>query len=314
MSPNPITQNTLFYGDNLKILREYIPSESVDLIYLDPPFNSSRNYNVLFKDESGTDSEAQITAFEDTWHWNQIAEQTYYELVTQAPDRVSKLITSLHDFVGANQMMAYLVMMTTRLVELHRTLKPTGSLYLHCDPTASHYLKMILDTIFGPKNYRNEIVWQRTSAHNDPHRYGSNIDILLYYTKGVVWNWNQQYTTHSPEYLTRFRQRDTDGRLWTDADLTAKGLSGGGYEYEYKGISSLWRCPEETMKRLDSEGRLHFTKAGGIRLKRYLEDTPGIPLQALWDDIPPINSQAAETTWLSNSKAISIARTPYKHK
>src|SRR5579859_8020737 len=138
MPVKPITENTLFYGDNLKVLREYISDESVDLIYLDPPFNSNRNYNVLFKDESGTDSEAQITAFEDTWHWNHVAEQTYDELVTQAPDNVSKMIASLRDFIGANQMMAYLVMMAIRLVELHRVLKSTGSLYLHCDPTASH--------------------------------------------------------------------------------------------------------------------------------------------------------------------------------
>ena len=136
MSPQPITHNTLFYGDNLKVLREYIADESIDLIYLDPPFNSNRNYNVLFKDESGTDSEAQITAFEDTWHWNHIAEQTYHDLVTDAPDNVSKMIASLRDFIGSNQMMAYLVMMAARLVELHRVLKPTGSLYLHCDPTA----------------------------------------------------------------------------------------------------------------------------------------------------------------------------------
>jgi adenine specific DNA methylase Mod len=268
----PITMNTLYYGDNLKVLRQYIPTESIDLIYLDPPFNSNRNYNVLFKDESGLDSEAQITAFEDTWHWNAVAEQTYDELVTESAENVSKMIDSLRDFIGANQMMAYLVMMTIRLAELHRVLKQTGSLYLHCDPTASHYLKIILDTIFGPRNYRNEIVWQRTSAHNDPHRYGANIDILLYYTKGQSWTWNQLYTPHDPEYLSRFRQHDSDERLWTDADLTAKGLSGGGYEYEYKGVRSLWRCPIETMKRLDEEGRLHFTKTGGIRLKRYLDE------------------------------------------
>ncbi len=140
MSSKPIAENTLFYGDNLFILREHIPSESVDLIYLDPPFNSSRNYNVLFKEESGTESEAQITAFEDTWHWNLAAEHTYAELLTEAPDHVAKTIESLHEFIGANQMMAYLVMMTARLIELHRVLKPTGSLYLHCDPTASHYL------------------------------------------------------------------------------------------------------------------------------------------------------------------------------
>ncbi len=140
----PITENTLFYGDNLFILREYIPSDSVDLIYLDPPFNSSRNYNVLFKDEHGTESEAQIEAFEDTWHWNLEAEHTYTELLTEAPDHIAKMIESLHGFIGTNQMMAYLVMMAARLVELHR-----GSLYLHCDPTASHFLRIILDTIFG---------------------------------------------------------------------------------------------------------------------------------------------------------------------
>src|SRR6266851_872905 len=152
MSPKPITENTLYYGDNLFILREHIPSESVDLIYLDPPFNSSRNYNVLFKDEHGTDSEAQITAFEDTWHWNLEAEHTFVELQTEASDHIAKMIESMHEFIGANQMMAYLVMMTARLRELYRVLKPTGTLYLHCDPTASHYLKIILDTIYRYKD------------------------------------------------------------------------------------------------------------------------------------------------------------------
>ena len=147
MSPKPITDNTLFYGDNLPILREYIPDESVDLVYLDPPFNSNRSYNVLFKDETGHDSESQIVAFDDTWHWGEAAEETYHELVTAAAPNVGKMIAALRDFIGANQMMAYLVMMAARLVELHRVLKPTGSLYLHCDPTASHYLKIVLDTI-----------------------------------------------------------------------------------------------------------------------------------------------------------------------
>src|SRR5436305_193224 len=188
MSPKPITENTLYYGDNLFILREHIPGESVELIYLDPPFNSSRNYNVLFKDEHGTDSEAQITAFEDTWHWNHIAEETYQELVTQAPEHVSQMVSALRSFIGTNQMMAYLVMMAARLVELHRVLKPTGSLYLHCDPTASHYLRIILDTIFGPRNFHTEIIWKRSSAHNDTRQGakqpGRIHDTLLFYSKG----------------------------------------------------------------------------------------------------------------------------------
>src|SRR5260370_15842362 len=188
MSPYPITENTLYYGDNLIILREHIPSESVDLIYLDPPFNSSRNYNVLFKDESGTESEAQIEAFEDTWHWNPTAEQTYRDLIIETPNHISEMVEALHKFIGTNQMMAYLVMMAARLVELHRVLKRTGSLYLHCDPTASHYLKIILDTIFGADQFRNEIIWKRTSAHSDTRQgnvvhMGRVHDVILFYTK-----------------------------------------------------------------------------------------------------------------------------------
>jgi site-specific DNA-methyltransferase (adenine-specific) len=151
-----ITENTLFYGDNLDILRDYLIDECVDLIYLDPPFNSSRNYNVLFKDEHGLDSEAQIVAFEDTWHWTVATEHAYYDLITHGPDRVISLITALRTFVGTNQMMAYLVMMTTRLMELHRVLKPTGSLYLHCDPTASTPLA------FGPSSLERH---GETSCH-----------------------------------------------------------------------------------------------------------------------------------------------------
>ncbi len=160
--PKSINTNMLFYGDNLDILREYIPDESVDLIYLDPPFNSSRNYNVLFKDEGGQYAESQIEAFEDTWHWSKVAEKTYHRLITESSDEVSRAIVALRELIGTNQVMAYLVMMAARLVELHRVLKPTGSLYLHCDPTASHYLKIVMDAIFGPTNFRNEIVWKRS--------------------------------------------------------------------------------------------------------------------------------------------------------
>ena len=190
--PKPITRNTLFYGDNLSILREYIPSESVDLIYLDPPFNSNRSYNVLFKNESGTASEAQLTAFDDTWHWGPTAEATYYDLVTASPAGIVKMISALRDFIGTNQMMAYLVMMAARLVELHRVLKPTGSLYLHCDPTASHYLKIVLDTIFGAKYFQNEIVWCYETAGKSKKHFSRKHDVILFYSKSNEWVFNYQ--------------------------------------------------------------------------------------------------------------------------
>lgn len=155
-------KNQLFYGDNLDILRDHIADESVDLIYLDPPFNSNRNYNVLFKEKSGEESPSQIEAFTDTWVWNQDAEYAYHELTTTPPSQVASMIEAMRSFIGTNDMMAYLVMMAQRMKELHRVLKPTGSIYLHCDTTASHYLKILLDTVFGFRNFRNEIVWRGT--------------------------------------------------------------------------------------------------------------------------------------------------------
>ena len=289
--------NSLYYGDNLDILRKYIPDSSVDLIYLDPPFNSSATYNVLFKEPSGESSQAQISAFEDTWHWSIESEREMMEIAASplAPNTVKDFISVLPNLVGKRtDMSAYLVMMCARLIELKRVLKETGSIYLHCDPTASHYLKVMMDTILGADNFRNDIVWKRTGAHNDPGRYGANIDNILFYTKSNKWIWNQIYLPHDAEYIARFSHRDPDGKLWTDDNLTAKGLSGGGYEYEYKGFTSLWRCPLETMQKLDADGKLYFTKTGGIRIKRYLDDNKGTVLQAIWDDIAPINSQATE--------------------
>ena len=186
----PITENTLFYGDNLPILREYVPDESVDLIYLDPPFNSNRDYNVLFKDESGEDSEAQIVAFTDSWSWGPTAEQEYDELVTKGNPVISDMISALRGFIGSNQLMAYLVMMTSRLVELRRVLKPTGSLYLHCDPTASHYLKIVLDSIFGFDHFLNEIVWHYTGGGRSKSYFSKKHDILLWYRVGKRHTFN----------------------------------------------------------------------------------------------------------------------------
>lgn len=206
-------KNQLYYGDNLPILREYIPDESTDLIYLDPPFNSNRSYNVLFKDENSRDSEAQITAFEDTWHWDRKASEIYRELITGAPEQISKMIGALRDFLGENQMTAYLVMMTVRLTELHRVLKETGNLYLHCDPTASHYLKIILDTIFGAKNFRNEIVWCYRRYTASSKRFQRIHDIIFFYSKSDHAVFNDiriPYTDKGGKKDSHYKQ-DEDG-------------------------------------------------------------------------------------------------------
>ena len=297
--------NSLYYGDNLDILRRYVQDESADLIYLDPPFNSNQTYNILFQEKDGSQSASQIKAFGDTWHWDETAARSYEETV-EAGGQVSEAMQAFRKLLGTNDMLAYMSMMAPRLLELRRVLKPTGSLYLHCDSTASHYLKLLLDSIFGTVYFRNEVIWKRTSAHNDPKRYGRNTDTLFYFSKDEKWTWNKQFTKHDEDYLARFRHTDEDGRIWTDDNLTAKGLSGGGYEYEYKGVKSLWRCPKETMKRLDKEGRLHFTSRGGIRIKRYLEETEGVPLQALWDDISPINSQSQERLGYPTQKPVAL--------
>lgn len=296
MSPKPISDNTLFYGDNLKILREYIPDESVDLIYLDPPFNSSRSYNVLFKDESGREAESQIMAFDDTWHWGESAAQQYEALISSAPPHVAAMIGALRQFIGANQMMAYLVMMAGRLVELHRVLNPTGSLYLHCDPTASHYLKIILDTIFGVGNFRTEIIWKRSTAHSDTkqgrQQHGRIHDVVLFYTKSNTWTWNPVYLPYDLEYVDQFYSHveEGTGRRYALDNLTAA-KPGGDTLYEWKGVKPykgrFWAYSKDRMAQFEREGRLYYTKTGMPRYKRYLDEMPGVPIQDLWLDIPP---------------------------
>ena len=263
MTAKPITENTLFYGDNLEILREYIPDESVDLIYLDPPFNSQRTYNVLFKDESGRNSEAQIMAFDDTWHWGHAAEDTYRELVESqsAPDNVSGMICALCEFIGRNQMMSYLVNMTIRLIELHRVLKATGSVYLHCDPTASHYLKVVLDTVFGPQNFRSEIVWRRTNAHNKlSSQFGPIHDTILFYTKTNDFVFHPGCRPYSKAYIEdRFKSYDVRGRYQTNyltGPGTRNGESGNPWRsFNPTGAGRHWAIPRSLRQYLPDRGR-----------------------------------------------------------
>lgn len=288
--------NVLYYGDNLDILRRYIADESVDLVYLDPPFNSNRDYNVIFKDESGRKSDAQLLAFEDTWHWGPDAEGQYAYLTNTArnqgrvPSTVSTIVAALRAGIGENQMMAYLVEMAVRLVELHRVLKPTGSLYLHCDPTASHYLKVLLDAIFDARNFRNEISWKRFSGKNDPKRYGRIHDVLLYYTRGDSWTWNTEYGPFEPDYVDEnYRYVETEtGRRYRRGDLTAN-KPGGDVDYEWHGMRPYegrhWAYSRANMDKMLANGRIEFRSTGMPVYKRYLDEQPGVPLQDMWTDI-----------------------------
>ena len=220
-----MAENKLYYGDNLDVLRRYVKDESVDLIYLDPPFNSRQDYNVLFAEKDGTRSASLIMAFEDTWEWNLEAERSYEEIV-EGGGRVADAMRAFRTFLGNSDMMAYLAMMAPRLVELRRVLKETGSIYLHCDPTASHYLKMLMDAIFGPQFFRNEIVWKRTSAHSSAKRYGPVHDILLFYGRSDGMKWIGAHQEYKDDYIEQ-RFRTEEERPWKDADLTGSGIRHG---------------------------------------------------------------------------------------
>lgn len=290
-------QNLLCYGDNLTFLKNgaLFPNECIDLIYLDPPFNSKRPYNVLFKDVDGTPSAAQIKAFDDTWQWDQDAADKLLEIQAVAPSPLVELLKELQGFLGHSEMYAYLVQMAVRLVQLHRLLKPTGSLYLHCDPTASHYLKMVLDGIFGARYFLNEITWKRSSAHSDikqgMRRCGRIRDILLLYTKSVRHTWNPVYVPYDESYIKAFYRHvePETGRRYRLGDLTA-GKPGGDTLYEWKGKRPYkrryWAYGREKMEQFEREGRLIYTGRGMPCYKRYLDEMPGVPVQDLWDDIP----------------------------
>ncbi len=302
--------NRLYYGDNLTILRDYIPSASVDLIYLDPPFNSNRSYNVLFKNESGVESDAQITAFEDTWHWTPATEQTYTHLVTHTNDDISKMIAAMRSFIGENQMMAYLVMMTARLVELHRVLKPTGSLYLHCDPTASHYLKVIMDTIFGAERFVNEIIWERTTTKGLAFtRFPTNHDLIFRYAKSDTWTWHPQYAPHDPKYIEDFYRHiePGTGRRYQLDNLANPNKDRPNLTYEFLGVTRVWRWTKERMQEAYEQGLVVQSHPGAIpRLKRYLDEQEGTPVSDVWTDIRPIQSQAAERLGYPTQKPLAL--------
>jgi site-specific DNA-methyltransferase (adenine-specific) len=309
--------NHLYYGDNLDILRNNIADESVDLIYLDPPFNSQANYNVLFKAPSGQQSEAQIEAFEDTWHWNEHAESAFDELMHSGNADAAEMLRAMRSFLKENDMMAYLTMMAIRLIELHRVLKATGSLYLHCDPTASHYLKILLDAVFGAERFQSEIVWKRTSAHSNATRALAAVhDIILLYRKGDVSIWNQLFVPYSDEYIAEhFVHLDPDGRRFRRSDLVNPGVRPNlRYDYLasngrlYKPHSNGWKVSEDVMRQLDKENRLFFPAKEDARLRKklYLDESPGVPIADIWDDLPPIHASAQERLGYPTQKPLAL--------
>ncbi len=312
-----MAENKLYYGDNLDILRRYISDESVDLIYLDPPFKSNQDYNVLFQEQNGSRSKAQIKAFEDTWRWDREAARAYADTVEKGPDQVSRTMQAFRMVFGENDMLAYLAMMAPRLVELRRVLKPSGSIYLHCDPAASHYLKILMDAVFRPENFRNEIVWKRTHAHGSSRRYGPIHDTILFYSKTDQYAWTGLTQPHDPEYMGKhFSHRDPNsGRHFQPISLTGAGVRRGDSAKPWRGVNPTevgrhWALPGEVISRLGITGvsvqeKLDALDAGALiywprksggapRLKWYADELEGAALSDDWGDIHPISARARE--------------------
>jgi DNA modification methylase len=311
-------KNCLYYGDNLEIMRKHITDASVDLVYLDPPFNSNRNYNVIFNRHAGDshdDASAQIQAFDDTWHWTPVTEQQYmrYTQAGELPEQVADALQAFRMLLGENDAMAYLVNMAPRLVELYRVLRPTGSLYLHCDSTMSHYLKILLDSIFGAEHFVNEIIWKRSSAHSDTRQgarhYGRVTDTILFYSKSDKRIWNPVYQPYDPEYIeSDYWRKDPDGRRYRISDMSGPGgAAKGNPAYEVMGITRHWRYTKEKMEQLIAEGRVIQTSPGAVpQYKRYLDEMPGIPAQNLWTDIKPINNRSKEMLGYPTQKPLAL--------
>jgi DNA modification methylase len=304
--------NALHFGDNLDVLRA-MPERSVDLIYLDPPFNSHAGYNVLYGTKRGGPSQAQAHTFDDTWTWGPTARRAI-EQTAQRHLRAGTLLDAFAQVFPDSPMLAYLAMMAVRLIEMNRVLKDTGSIYLHCDPTASHYLKVVMDAIFGPPRFLNELIWKRTSAHSSAKRYGPIHDTLLFYSKSDEYTWNRQYLDYDEDYLdTFFDQEDKDGHRWKRTDLTGAGTRNGETGLPWRGIDVTakgrhWAYPPSALDKLDAEGKVHWPlKDGGMpRLKQYPKDLPGVPLQDLILDIKPDHNLSRQRTGFSTQKPLPL--------
>lgn len=295
-------RNQLFYGDNLDVLRRHVKDASVDLVYLDPPFKSDADYNVLFADRHGKRAAAQIKAFEDTWRWDDQAARSFEETV-EGGGRVADALRAMRTFLGENDMLAYLSMMAPRLVELRRVLKPTGSVFLHCDPTASHYLKLLLDACFGAANFQNEIIWLRTGAKGLARRqFASNHDVILAYRRSEETEWRedgllQPYDLDDLDAKTagKYASVDEHGRRFQLTSLINPNANRPNLTYEFLGVTRVWRWTRERMQAAYDRGEVVQTKPGAVpRFKRFLDEQRGRPFGDVWTDLPPVNAVAAE--------------------
>lgn len=325
IGPSSRERNRLYYGDNLEILRGF-PDGSVDLIYIDPPFNSKRDYNVIFDG-----AVAEEHAFADTWSWSGVKKEL--DLVEREPQRYAVIrgfLDAMESLLGRSSgMYCYLAMMSVRVVELHRVLRHTGSFYIHCDPTSSHYLKTLMDAVFGAEHFRNEIVWKRTHSHGGASRLGPVHDTILFYTKTDDYLWNPQYTPYSEGYKENFfKFQDPDGHRYRSTILTGSGVRHGASGKPWRGVDPTrvgrhWAIPgyvrpllgdippsdvQAALDELDSIGRILWPdKEGGTpSFKQYIDDMEGVNLQDIWTDIPPIPSKAAERLGYPTQKPLAL--------
>ncbi|MCA2629722.1 MULTISPECIES: DNA methyltransferase [unclassified Microcystis] len=300
--------NKLYYGDNLEVLRKYIKNESIDLCYIDPPFNSKRNYNQIYNN-LGKEDQAQAQAFVDTWTWDNHANEALEEIQSNYQGKFTSqtidLIDGLTKVLGKGSLLAYLVSMTLRIVEIHRVLKSTGSFYLHCDPTASHYLKIVLDTIFCSQggDFKNEIIWKRAETvkgnfGQGSTRFDGNTDTILFYSKSRDNKFNPIFADYSEEYLKKFYKyiEPETGRRYRLISMTAPGdAAKGNPSYEVMGITRYWRYSLAKMNELIQNGLVVQTKPGNVpQKKQYLDEGQGVPIQSLWYDVPALHSQDKE--------------------
>ncbi len=311
--------DTLYYGDNLEILSRFISDETVDLIYLDPPFNKNKAYSLIFRDESGRTSDAQLATFEDYWHWGPTPARHYEYLTNSAehggrvPHGVSDLVGALHSAIRPSPMLAYIVEMTSRMVELRRVLKPTGSLYLHCDPTASHYLRLILDALFGPEHFLSEIVWRRTTTHSDAKKWSPDADRILVYAKSPRFTFHPQFGAHDARYVREnYRHKEPDGRIYR-LDNIASPNERPNLMYEWRGHqppAKGWRFARDTMERLDAEGRIWYPDSTAKRpkVKRYLAEMPGSRIGEVWTDLQNVHPWSKERRPYPTQKPVTLLR------